>query len=339
MSYTDKLQMPDGTVLDIQTSADKVSYGSSSNVKTELDRLNGLIPTAGKQIKVLAIGNSYCENMFAYVRDLASNLGVTNLAAYNLFKGGQTIAGWWNSYKTETNSGQVEKWCGEIDDMLTGWHLAQEMAAATDWDVIILQQFISFSSSATIDWSLLSPALTHLVSHLRHDCPNKNVRIGMQMEWAKGIGYNEASNTSGYQEGESGYANLAAIAKSVMDNGQLDFVIPTGTAIINAAMNSTLNTRITSDTDQNDTGNAMLLKDRLHLADGVAKYIAACTFWESVVRPINGVSIAASTLNKSASNQAGSIAVDNNNRDQCHAAVYYAISNPWMRSTLDFANF
>ena len=288
----------------------------------------GSTPTTSG-LKVLCIGNSFCENMTEYLTDICTNIGVEGLTVYNLMLGGTTLVNRWYYWMT---SQTLELRCGTAIPEITAIdYTSAHNLLAYPWDVVIFQEFDVKGTSA--DDEAQMTALRHLLAHTRYTCTNPNVRIGLQVEWPRSKV--DAGSTS--PVGTTGFAGIAALAKKMIDENSLDFLIPSGTAVMNAAMNSTINTRISTDTDYGEGGNALLEKDKLHLADGVGKYIAASCFIEAVVRPVYGVSITDSTYTKAAtSGMVGSIALTNSNRNQVHQAVLYAVVNPYEISTLDF---
>lgn len=273
-----------------------------------------------RHYNVLCIGNSFCSNLLADLPVLMKSLGFSALSVYNLEQTGTTIANRWNQYVSGSKS-QLIRYVGVDSINMAGQQLTIKESANYQWDYIILQMF----NTSAGDYTAYALELTNLVSHLRNDCPNKNVRIGVHMEWPRGAGYGSGP------VGLDGYTNkIAPCAKSLLDYKFIDFIIPTGTAVMNAAFNTTLNT------DESNP-NALFLKDQLHLAVGVGRYLACCSFWETIMRPLTGISITESRVTIAAdANQVGSVALTNTNRYQAHAAVLYAISNPFMKSIMTF---
>lgn len=305
-------------------------------------------------LKILTIGNSFCYNLFFYMSGVLSNLGISNVTCYNLYHGGMTPAGWWDYWNREQNGG-VEYYCGPhitaMDSFAGSAATAYDAVSATDWDVIILQQFHTNAPS----YASLLPNIAHLVAHIRQACPNRKVKVGMNMEWPRSI--DSAANNG--PKGILGYEAIVEEIKAAYDGGNLDFIVPNGTAIMNAAYNSTLNTLMpsgssyASDRSAEAGGtthaeNPLLLSqitknygnDKLHLANGVGLYVIAGCFVEAVIRPLLGKSIVDSTYTASAySSDTGSIAVTAENRGLCHAAALYAVANPFTRSELNAKNF
>ena len=66
---------------------------------------------------------------------------------------------------------------------------------------------------------------------------------------------------------------------------------------------------------------------------GVGRYVAACTFFESVISPMVHISVLGNTATHSLSDDernkyTGSVAVDIYNRFLCQKCAYYAVKNP-----------
>lgn len=308
-------------------------------------------------LKILSIGNSFGENLFRYnVGGVLNNLNVSGVTVYHLMHGGSTPAQWWTKYRTD-DKGTVEYCFGThiaaMDSFAGNAATAYEALTAANWDIVILQQFHNGSPS----YANLVPDLTHLVAHIRHDCANRHVRIGMQLEWPRSIA--ATGNGRSGPKGILGYEAICEEIKSALANGNIDFIIPSGTGVMNAAYNSDLNTLMPAGSsyasdktaETNNTAhdeNLLLLSqrdlqgnpDKLHLANGVGKYVIAGCFVEAVIRPWCGKSIVDSTYTASAdSGDTGSIAVTASNRGLCHAAALYAVANPFTRSELNAKNF
>lgn len=343
MAYADNMTMPDGTNVEMGAKSENVSYGALSNVKAELDKLNEFYETgiSAKKLKILLIGNSYCQNTLSCMKQLLSNLHVDGVSIYLFFSGGTTWDWWWDTYKNNGTNKTLECYSNdtiaEVETLKASTYTVQDILKAAKWDCVILQEY---DKTSGIILDKTDAKLAHIVSHIRYDVDNANLRIGVQMQWPRCEGSAQLDTGNSGPTYIEGFEDVAEVTKGILDSGLVDFVIPQGTAIMNAGLNATLNTRISTDTNINENGNALLQADGNHLAQGIARYIVCCLFYYKVIYPAIGKDFKSSTLTLNAANPdtPGSIALTSQNRDMCHAVVMYAASNPWQISTLDFAN-
>lgn len=139
------------------------------------------------------------------------------------------------------------------------------------WDVIVVHQ-LYWKNTGDEGFA----DLPNLISMLRNICPNKLVYIGLQVAWSSGN--NEKTM----------YNNICTAARKAARRYDVDFVIPTGTAIENARV-------IFGGILKNN-----LLRDNIHAGIGLGRYVAGCSWWEAVIKPWCGMSILGNTLTKNA---------------------------------------
>ena len=140
---------------------------------------------------------------------------------------------------------------------------------AQNWDVVVFQQI----STKSYDYATFNPYLTNLIFHVKEDCPNKQVLIAWQMTWSYWKDFSISR-----PKGEQGWQDIVDATKEMMHNVGIRIIIPTGTAIENAR-HSFLNTAY----DLTDDGR--------HLCRGVGRYVAACTWFEALLKPVFDVSV------------------------------------------------
>ncbi len=228
---------------------------------------NNPLPT--DTLRVLMIGNSFTDDATDYLYDivLKSGINLNTCCIYKLTQGSTTLKNWEDNYKNDATKSIIRK-AGNITMPITNGTI-QELLSQ-DWDVISLQQL----STQSATFSTFSPYLDNLISYIKTDCPNKQVSLCWHMTWSLWSGYAENS-----PRGEEGWKSIVATAQQMQTMYGIDILIPTGTAI-----------QIARGTELNTVHS--LTRDGRHLSYGVAKYIAACSVYQTLIAPIYGISIA-----------------------------------------------
>ena len=216
-------------------------------------------------LRVFIMGNSYTLDVTAYLEDLirAANINLDQLGIYaGIFNGGQ-LADWVSRYNYGSDV-TLQKMAGNIIMNETG---SVKELLNQEWDLIVLLQ----ASNVSYDWSTFEKSLPELLSIIHENCINKDVKIAYQIPW----GHTEDTAP---QE----LAGNIECTQKLMEEFEITDIIPIGTAVQNAR-NTSLNTPL------------YLTRDNWHLCMGVGRYLAACTFFESVITPISHISVLGNT--------------------------------------------
>ena len=256
-------------------------------------------------LRVFIMGNSYTPDATAYLEDLirAANINLDQLGIYaGIFNGGQ-LADWVSRYNYGSEV-TLQKMAGNI--------IMNEKGSVKDllnqeWDLIVLLQ----ASNVSYDWSTFEQSLPELLSIIHENCINKDVKIAYQIPW----GHTEDTAP------EELAGNIECTQK-LMEEYEITNIIPIGTAIQNAR-NTSLNTPL------------YLTRDNWHLCMGVGRYLAACTFFESVITPISHISVLGNTAIHPLTDDEryhynGSVAVDETNRLLCQLCALNAVKFPFV---------
>ena len=188
-------------------------------------------------IKILAIGNSFSEDVMLYLYDLLKQLGIDeanndNIKLVSAAIGGGSLQNHADNVKSGDYSSLIRQTFlanGVKNGAAFGQFTLKEIIEQEEWDVITLQQVSWFSgNSFTYD-----PYLGDLIDFVQSNATNPNFKLGWHMTWAWG------SNHSGFPSSHLNQramyeAICAAIQGKIVSNSAFDFVIPVGTAIQNA---------------------------------------------------------------------------------------------------------
>lgn len=261
-------------------------------------------------LRVFIMGNSYTLDVTAYLEDLirAANINLDQLGIYaGIFNGGQ-LADWVSRYNYGSDV-TLQKIAGNIIMNETG---SVKELLNQEWDLIVLLQ----ASNVSYDWSTFEKSLPELLSIIHENCINKDVKIAYQIPW----GHTEDTAP---QE----LAGNIECTQKLMEEFEITDIIPIGTAVQNAR-NTSLNTPL------------YLTRDNWHLCMGVGRYLAACTFFESVITPISHISVLGNTAIYQLTDDEkykynGSVAVDETNRLLCQLCALNAVKFPFVVTVPD----
>ena len=272
-----------------------------------IDKTSNKLPAGKGALKVLAIGNSFLEDPLEYLGTIVSRSGINrgDICIYAAIENSTSLEYWAMTCKNQSEV-TIVRYAGTMAMPTTKAPLIELLNQ--DWDVVTVQQLSNFAQDA----NKLQPDLSYLVSQIREHCPNKDVVIAWQQVWSYWGG--------SLQQSIDSWQNISDVAKLTLDY-DVDMIIPTGTAIQNAR-ETTLNTP------------HGLLRDEKHLAFGVGRYVAACTWFEAIISPVFGVSVVGNPAIHAIteSEQSRSIyetaPVTLENRILCQQCAAAAVANP-----------
>ena len=221
-------------------------------------------PKDADTLRILAIGNSFTTDAMSYIDALvnASGIDVNRLCLYVASKGSASFDTWIEKYYDETPVNLLPI-TGTVP-MTTQGTLVQLLNQP--WNVIVVQQV----SNLSYIWSSYT-CLKDYVELITSSCPNKEVCLAFQLAWS-------------HTQDEMPHVlqgNVACCQKMSQRYG-IDVIIPTGTAI-----------QLARKTHLNDA--SYMTRDHWHLHPGIACYIASCTWYETLFRPVFGIPVVGNT--------------------------------------------
>ena len=112
---------------------------------------------------------------------------------------------------------------------------------------------------------------------------------------------------------------IAEATQQLAKNYDIDFVLPCGTAVEDLRMTS-----VNNDYD--------LTRDGTQLAYGLGRYTAACCYFEALIAPFTGTTVAGNPYRYDASNdntKYPAVSVDDSNADAAQRAAIQAVKHPF----------
>ncbi len=181
-------------------------------------------------LKVLAIGNSFSVDSMEFLWDIANSYGMDNVVLGNLYIGGIGLDTHWNNISNNFNDYTYFKntdgrWLENKNvSVLEG--LKDE-----EWDIVTLQQ-VSGNSGIKETYS---PYLEKLIKYVKEYVLNKKAHLGWNMTWAYQSGSDHLDFGKYHNDQLIMYKAIINTCQTViLNNKDIDIIIPTGTAIQNA---------------------------------------------------------------------------------------------------------
>ena len=234
-------------------------------------------------IRILGIGNSY---MTEGTRELEGFLTAEGLTEDDLdleiaYYPARTLEAWYEAIRDgggyeqlvqfKYNSGN-HKWYRTAEHNVAD---IRDTISGKAWDLIVLQEFPSFSNDnpSASEYYSYYETLSSVITLCKSLCPNASVEFGWHMIWS-----NDQYITNNYMVWEK----ICDASMRTAKLSDVSFIIPSATALQNA-----YNTSYFRGYEHH-----FLLMDQIgHPAAGAARYIISATWFESLIAPIFGRSL------------------------------------------------
>lgn len=223
-------------------------------------------PADKEAISILAIGNSFSVDAMHYLYDILKEAGYKDIHLGNIYKGSCTLSTH-ADYLTASTAGYTYYTNDNGTWVTTSSYTSPKAIASRKWDYISLQQASGSSGMpATYD-----PYLSNIIASVTSMCPD--AKLMWHMTWAYQCNSTHAEFSKyGNDQMKMYNAILNCVKTKVQNHKEIQFIIPSGTAIQNAR---------TSDFGDN------LTRDGYHMSYREGRFICAL-MW---ARQIAGVDI------------------------------------------------
>ena len=221
---------------------------------------------AGKQIRVLAIGNSFSQDAVEqYLSELLMEAGYDPIVA-NCYIGGCTLKRHWEN---ESSTDDAKRSSNSYRKLVRGVKTKTDKVSIEyilrdePWDYVIFQQGAGLYGIVDSHYPYLDNFLTYVAGIL-----TPGYKTGYQMNWAFPADCTDTARFGRYDNDQMKmYVACRDAAFTLQERSRLDIIIPTGTAIQNGRTSSL------GDTFNRDWG---------HLDYNHGRYTASCTWFEAI---------------------------------------------------------
>ncbi len=241
------------------------------------------LPENPDTLRILAIGNSFSDDGTEYLPDLLRTAGIHNVTVARLYIGGCSLERHCNEYASGAENYKYSKAKNGV------WAVVSEHCSLRDgikdepWDIITMQETSGLSGiyDNYREW------LPKLIEIVRNEATNPHASIVWHETWAYAVN-SDHERFPLYDRSQAKMWNgIQSCVENLKKDFNIDVVIPSGKAIQLA--------RETSLNNKNKVPDACkvydLTRDGYHLNRQYGRYIAACTWFETLIKPTLGISV------------------------------------------------
>lgn len=182
-----------------------------------------------KDVKILAIGNSFSDNAMRYLYPIFAAFGAQNIVLGNLYIGGCTLATHAGNAKQDAPAYEYRK---NTSGTFVTTPETKMSAAVKDekWQVITMQQASGVSGMI----ETYNGDIDYLTAYVNNN-KTGNARLGWHMTWAYQADSTHGEFVNYGNNQQTMYRKIVDCVNSkIVTNKAFDFVIPAGTAVQNA---------------------------------------------------------------------------------------------------------
>lgn len=217
-------------------------------------------------IKILSIGNSFSQDAMEYLYNIASSAGCEIIVG-NLYYAGASLEKHVENVTKNEAAYHYYKWYSPVPETLL-WQTMEYGVLDEDWDIITFQQ----SSGLSGVYDSYQPYLNTLINYVRNLCSNKNAQFALHMTWAYSNDCTHESFVYYNYDQQKMYESIIDTYKKVMEENDIQILIPSGTTIQNGRTNKGLKSI-----------GRELTSDGYHLNEGMGRFLAGLTYYESLI--------------------------------------------------------
>ena len=241
------------------------------------------LPQHPDTLRILAVGNSFSDDGTEYLPGLLEAAGIHNVIVARLYIGGCTLERHCREYADRTANYIYYK------STKNEWQTVSRNATILDglkdepWDIITIQQ----ASDDSGIWETYEQGIPKLVAIIRKEAPNPQAAIVWHMTWA----YATNSDHRAFPRYDRDQLKMYEAIKSCVDRAGKQFnipvIIPSGEAVQLAR-----GTRLNNHDQVPATSKVYeLTRDGYHLTRQHGRYLAACVWFETLIKPTLGKSV------------------------------------------------
>ncbi len=294
-----------------------------SNITYQIGTSEGGDPVGPEPtLRILCIGNSFTKDAVEHLPKMIAAAGIKAVKIVHMYYGGRIIPEYYNGYATVSDYTcytlypDTDVWVSSKGQTL------QQAVKSDKWDIVTLQEHTGNYRA----WSWTDEeknSIVGMIDYIKADQGGTKPRIEYIMSQAY---FNMGKIGSGsvpyknFTTQDEMFEVIVAQAKKVLDETEVDEIIPTGTVLQNLRTSS-----LDNEMD--------LTRDGYHMDYGISRYAAACAVFEMLVSPaFDGIKLDDNSFRydvSDTSSTAYSTPVTDVNRLTALAAARYAIAKPF----------
>ena len=241
------------------------------------------LPQNPDTLRILAVGNSFSDDGTEYVPALLEAAGIHNVIIARLYIGGCSLERHCKEYADNTPNYVYYK------STKNEWVTVSKNATILDglkdepWDIITIQE-VSNNSGTYANYHEWAPKL---ISIIRKEALNPKASIVWHMTWAYASNSTHGAFPIYDKDQNKMYESIVNCVGKASMEFNVPVVIPCGVAIQIARA-----TKLNNEDRVPPTSKVyQLTRDGFHLSRQHGRYIAACTWFEALIKPVFGKSV------------------------------------------------
>ncbi len=241
------------------------------------------LPQNPDTLRILAVGNSFSDDGTEYLPALLEAAGIHNVIVARLYIGGCSLERHCREYSEGTADYIYYKSTRNV------WTTVSKNATILDglkdepWDIITVQEVSNYSGT----YETYRKWAPQLISIIRKEATNPKASIVWHMTWAYASNSDHGAFKLYNHDQKTMYEAIVDCVGKASKDFNVPVVIPSGIAVQLARA-----TRLNNEDRVPPTSKVyQLTRDGFHLSRQHGRYIAACTWFETLVRPVLGKSV------------------------------------------------
>ena len=317
-------------VYDSYSEEEKVKYLGvfKAGVDSVLENITYLVgttePGAGEgeaELSILFIGNSFTKDAVEHLPGLLKAAGLDKVQLTHMYYGGRLVSEYYAGWSTSSDYKCYECGPGATTWTETTGKTLKQVAESRSWDIITIQEHTGNAAA----WTWNTTAQTNLQGMINSAKATQTGAMPKFYYIMSQAYFNMGKIGSGskpamtWTDQAGMWDVISAFGKKVMENVSFDGIISTGVMLQNLRTSPL-------DNDMN------LTRDGYHMDNGISRYGAACTVFETLITPKFNVTLDGNSYRytvENTSDSAYSTPVTDANAPVALQAARYAIANPY----------
>ena len=256
-----------------------------------------------EELSILFIGNSFTMDAVNHLPGIISAAGLTNVHMVHMYYGGRVVSQYNSGWQTSSDYKKYECRPG-----LTSWTVTDntnlsEVAASREWDVVTIQEHTGNKAAWTWNDSA-KKNLQELIDKVKAAQGDNVPKFYYILSQA----YSDMSKI--------GSGSQSSITWGSSQAGMWDVISSTGVMLQNLRTS-------------NINNSLDLTRDGYHMDNGIARYGASCTVFETLITPKYNKRLDGNTYTYDVSNST-TTPVTSANASVAREAARYAVKNPYV---------
>lgn len=224
-------------------------------------------------LSILFIGNSFTMDAVTHLPGMLQAAGIDDVHMIHMYYGGRIISQYYSGWETSSDYTCYECKPGASQWTTTKGKNLKEVTKSQNWDIVVIQEH----TGSKFAWEWNSTALGNFsgllqcIKSVQEDTPEFHYILSQAYQDMDKIGSGSKPKMT-WTDHVGMWGVISSFARNVVETFKFDGIISTG-AMLENLRTSSLN---------NSMG---LTRDGYHMDNGLARYGASCTVFESIITP------------------------------------------------------